>query len=486
MQGHALSARVWHILLCVSMNHAYLVQPSSVKSLKMAILPKLATPTNGREVVAELSEYVGGVDAELARQAVRAIADIAVRVPLACETVLESLVEALEVDAEYVRAETVIVMQDILRKYPDRAIAVIPSLHRCLKRMEDPNGRAAVIWMFGEYGHLIEDAPYLLEPIIDNIKDEESVSVRNALLTATLKLFFKRPPEVQKMMGRLFKACLADGTPASVHDRALLYFRLLRSNVREAAAVIGGEHPPVLEFHDEQGTEVKDKIFREFNSLSVLYGKPSDSFISADHLITPLDAPGGKGGVKTVSTSDGDTLLGSGGEELPPTPSHASTAPTPTSSVTSAPAPPVREIDLLGEDLLGMGSAYTSSPPAPTAPSFALKHGVLLDPAAFQAKWGSLPSAPLVMLQAVRVPSTVEVETLARAGAFYTIASGDVGSQLKFYFYGGDMAGALHLFEVALDKTNGHISVALKSENMAVAQQVVQALATAIHPVLSS
>jgi hypothetical protein len=37
------------------------------------------------QVVSELSEYVGGVDAELARQAVRAIGEIAVRVPPAAE-----------------------------------------------------------------------------------------------------------------------------------------------------------------------------------------------------------------------------------------------------------------------------------------------------------------------------------------------------------------------------------------------------------------
>lgn len=38
-------------------------------------------------------------------------------------------------------------MQDVLRKYPDRAPSVIPSLHRVLKRLEDATGRAAVIWM---------------------------------------------------------------------------------------------------------------------------------------------------------------------------------------------------------------------------------------------------------------------------------------------------------------------------------------------------
>jgi hypothetical protein len=42
--------------------------------------------------------------------------------------------------------------------------------NRCLKRIEEPAGKAAVIWMVGEYGHLhhsaVDAAPYMLEPLI--------------------------------------------------------------------------------------------------------------------------------------------------------------------------------------------------------------------------------------------------------------------------------------------------------------------------------
>lgn len=34
-----------------------------------------------------------------------------------------------------------------------------------------------------------------------------------------MKLFFKRAPEVQKMLGRLLKVCLEDTSSAAVHDR---------------------------------------------------------------------------------------------------------------------------------------------------------------------------------------------------------------------------------------------------------------------------
>ncbi len=44
--------------------------------------------------------YVSGVDADLARQAVRAIGDIAIRVPAASEPVVEALLELIEMEAE--------------------------------------------------------------------------------------------------------------------------------------------------------------------------------------------------------------------------------------------------------------------------------------------------------------------------------------------------------------------------------------------------
>jgi hypothetical protein len=33
-------------------------------------------------------------------------------------------------------------------------VAVLPSLPRCLKRIDEPESKAAVIWMIGEYGEV--------------------------------------------------------------------------------------------------------------------------------------------------------------------------------------------------------------------------------------------------------------------------------------------------------------------------------------------
>lgn len=58
-----------------------------------------------------------------------------------------------------------------------------------------------------------------------------------------------------------------------VHDRALFYYRLLRYDVAVAERVVSPPKQAVSVFADTQSSEIKDRIFDEFNSLSVVYQK---------------------------------------------------------------------------------------------------------------------------------------------------------------------------------------------------------------------
>ena len=60
-----------------------------------------------------------------------------------------------------------------------------------------------------------------------------------------------------------------------VHDRALFYYRLLQYNVTVAERVVNPPKQAVSVFADTQSSEIKDRIFDEFNSLSVVYQKVS-------------------------------------------------------------------------------------------------------------------------------------------------------------------------------------------------------------------
>lgn len=58
-----------------------------------------------------------------------------------------------------------------------------------------------------------------------------------------------------------------------VHDRALLYYRLLQHSTSIAEKVVNPPKQAVSVFADTQSSEIKDRIFDEFNSLSVVYQK---------------------------------------------------------------------------------------------------------------------------------------------------------------------------------------------------------------------
>jgi hypothetical protein len=62
--------------------------------------------------------------------------------------------------------------------------------------------------------------------------------VRLQLLTAAMKLFFKRPPETRPLLGRLLSIAVADASHVDVHDRALFYYRLLARDVNAVRAVM--------------------------------------------------------------------------------------------------------------------------------------------------------------------------------------------------------------------------------------------------------
>lgn len=51
----------------------------------------------------------------------------------------------------------------------------------------------------------LPNTPYVLEELVNNIADEASSMVKLLLLTAVMKMFMKRPPECQEMLGRLLE-----------------------------------------------------------------------------------------------------------------------------------------------------------------------------------------------------------------------------------------------------------------------------------------
>ena len=51
----------------------------------------------------------------------------------------------------------------------------------------------------------LPNTPYVLEELVDNVCEEASSTVKLQLLSAVMKMFMKRPPECQEMLGRLLE-----------------------------------------------------------------------------------------------------------------------------------------------------------------------------------------------------------------------------------------------------------------------------------------
>jgi AP-4 complex subunit beta-1 len=257
-------------------------EPSYLKELKLETLTLLANEQNVKEIMEELSYYVALGDNEISTscKAIESLGAIAVSISIATEASLTYLLDFLEMGIVHVLSETFVVLKDILRKYDniDFCSTYLPAITKHWKSIEDPKSLVSFLWILGEYGEIIDSSPYILEHFIENFKSYH-YSVRLEILTAAMKLFFQRPPEMQHMLGRLFEEAIADTSHADVHDRALFYYRLLQANVKLAKAVVLTQKKIVTNFTEEESVEFKDRLFSEFNSLSVLYGKPSERFI---------------------------------------------------------------------------------------------------------------------------------------------------------------------------------------------------------------
>jgi hypothetical protein len=54
-------------------------------------------------------------------------------------------------------------------------------------------------------------------------------------------------------------------------SKAVFYYRLLRTDVVMAERVVCGEQERVKEFYEDKNDETRERLFLEFNSLSVVY-----------------------------------------------------------------------------------------------------------------------------------------------------------------------------------------------------------------------
>ena len=172
--------------------------PIYVKMEKLEIIIKLVNERNIDQVLLELKEYATEVDVDFVRKSVSAIGRCAVKLERAAERCIGVLLELIQTKVNYVVQESVIVIKDIFRRYPNRYESIIATLCDNLDTLDEPQAKASMIWIIGEYAERIDNADELLDTFLETF-EEEDPAVQLQLLTATVKCFLKNPEETRKL-----------------------------------------------------------------------------------------------------------------------------------------------------------------------------------------------------------------------------------------------------------------------------------------------
>jgi len=123
--------------------------------------------------------------------------EVAIKLESAAEKCVHVLSELVKTKVNYVVQESVIVIKDIFRRYPRKYEKIIVTLCENLENLDEPEAKASMIWIIGEYAERIVDAGDRLETFIEGFQEENSM-VQLQLLTATVKLFLKKPDKAKK------------------------------------------------------------------------------------------------------------------------------------------------------------------------------------------------------------------------------------------------------------------------------------------------
>ncbi|CAI9094120.1 OLC1v1029807C2 [Oldenlandia corymbosa var. corymbosa] len=336
--------------------------PIYVKMEKLEIMIKLASDRNIDQVLLEFKEYATEVDVDFVRKAVRAIGRCAIKLERAAERCISVLLELIKIKVNYVVQEAIIVIKDIFRRYPNTYESIIATLCESLDTLDEPEAKASMIWIIGEYAERIDNADELLESFLESFP-EEPAQVQLQLLTATVKLFLKKPTEgPQQMIQVVLNNATVETDNPDLRDRAYIYWRLLSTDPEAAKDVVLAEKPVISDDSNQLDPSLLDELLANIATLSSVYHKPPEAFVTR---------------VKTAQRSEEDEYADGSEVEDSETPSHAveNSPPPPGKQPGVSPAPPAApapEPNLLdfGDDSVDAG------PPLPVLLSAATAEGL--------------------------------------------------------------------------------------------------------------
>lgn len=264
--------------------------PIYVKVTKLELIFMLATEKNIREVLTELREYATEIDVHFVRKSVRAIGKLAIKIEPAAQDCIDSLLELVATKVSYIVQEATVVIRNIFRKYPNRYESIISVLCQNMDSLDEPEAKAAMIWIIGEYADRIENSDSLLEDFLFSFADEP-VEVQLTLLTATVKLFVQRPTKGQELVPKVLKWATEETDNPDLRDRGYMYWRLLSTDPEWAKKVVMGLKPAISAESEKLETATLEEMCLNVGTMATVYLKPVQQVFRSARLKRLEDSP---------------------------------------------------------------------------------------------------------------------------------------------------------------------------------------------------
>ena len=254
-------------------------EPLYNKLEKLDILYKLVSMNNIDMVLNELKEYSSDVDIKFVRRSVKLIGQCAIKLEKAAQRCVETLVELVKTQIGFVIQEAIIGLRDIFRRYPNTFEGAMTIINENLRSLDDPEAKAALIWIIGEYSDRIDGAENQLTKFIDNLKEEPYIVQINILNSAT-KTFLKcQSEESYNILNQIFDFCTKECENADIRERGYIYYRLMSIDPQLASKIIITEKPKISEDISGYDEILLEKLMDNLGTLSTIYAKPPELFV---------------------------------------------------------------------------------------------------------------------------------------------------------------------------------------------------------------
>jgi hypothetical protein len=262
----------------------------AVARAKFELLQITTDSTFAKEVIETTARYVLLEKPFTIPPGIKLMRDLGLRLPASIQVIIQKMRLFFDMKRHNLVNECLVVLPDLMRRLPISLpdfIGLLPS-----EPPSDLNGPAlaSYAWILGEYGDRVADSVYCLESVmlkswggateakaattsrLPSAHDEQSM-MKISLMTALAKLLFVSPAEIRPVLAQALSLGIRDGHPA-VRGKASFLYRLLKANLDAARSALMSTKSSMEPFVEDADAENLDMVFDEFNTFSVIYGKP--------------------------------------------------------------------------------------------------------------------------------------------------------------------------------------------------------------------